>query len=292
MIGKRRRDRQRVGFWYPTKEDAKESLIESAFGRPLDDDMHLPHVEAFIDQDWDSTERERIAVYLKRGRVLNSYKGWSTCRLCKKHNGSTDLGDDKWLWPEGFAHYVRDHAVKPHEEFLNHVRITFRSASSAPIEGKKMLDPNAIVDSFTGEYAFLSNFYPVEILYDGYVYKHVEGAYQAAKTTSKHARRMIRVAETPGKAKRAGRQITLRSGWEKIKIRIMTELVYQKFTTNPKLAKKLLETGSTKLIEGNTWGDRYWGVDVKSGVGENHLGKILMLVREHLGNLRTVLSHL
>jgi predicted NAD-dependent protein-ADP-ribosyltransferase YbiA (DUF1768 family) len=35
-----------------------------------------------------------------------------------------------------------------------------------------------------------------------------------------------------------------------------------------------------ELIEGNWWGDTYWGVC--NGVGENHLGKLLMKIRDYL----------
>lgn len=34
------------------------------------------------------------------------------------------------------------------------------------------------------------------------------------------------------------------------------------------------------LVEGNSFGDTFWGVDARTGKGENHLGKILMKVRE------------
>ena len=63
----------------------------------------------------------------------------------------------------------------------------------------------------------------------------------------------------------------------------MEEIVRAKFGQNPVLADKLLATGDTLLIEGNTWGDKFWGVDTRVGQGENHLGKILMKVRAENG---------
>lgn len=63
---------------------------------------------------------------------------------------------------------------------------------------------------------------------------------------------------------------------------IMEEIVRAKFTQNQELKAQLLSTGDAILIEGNTWNDRYWGVDVRSGVGKNHLGKILMKIRLEL----------
>jgi predicted NAD-dependent protein-ADP-ribosyltransferase YbiA (DUF1768 family) len=57
--------------------------------------------------------------------------------------------------------------------------------------------------------------------------------------------------------------------------------VLAKFEQFPYLAAKLIETGTATLVEGNHWGDTFWGVDHEQG-GENHLGKILMAVREAL----------
>ena len=50
------------------------------------------------------------------------------------------------------------------------------------------------------------------------------------------------------------------------------------------LKSKLLSTGDCLLEEGNWWGDKFWGVDIKTREGENHLGKIIMQVREELRN--------
>ena len=57
----------------------------------------------------------------------------------------------------------------------------------------------------------------------------------------------------------------------------MRDALIQKFS-DKKLQKKLIDTGDAELIEGNWWGDKFWGVC--EGEGENHLGKLLMEVRE------------
>jgi predicted NAD-dependent protein-ADP-ribosyltransferase YbiA (DUF1768 family) len=62
--------------------------------------------------------------------------------------------------------------------------------------------------------------------------------------------------------------------------------VKDKFSRNPELRVKLLNTGDLQLVEGNYWGDTFWGVC--NGKGENHLGKILMRVRKELAD--TVLT--
>ena len=50
----------------------------------------------------------------------------------------------------------------------------------------------------------------------------------------------------------------------------------QKFN-DPRLKELLIQTGQQALVEGNWWGDRFWGVC--KGTGENHLGQLLMKIR-------------
>ena len=83
-------------------------------------------------------------------------------------------------------------------------------------------------------------------------------------------------------AKRKGRHVQLRPDWEDVKLSIMEEVVRAKFTQNEDLKALLLATGDSVLEEGNTWHDIFWGVDARTRKGENHLGRILMQVREEL----------
>lgn len=110
-------------------------------------------------------------------------------------------------------------------------------------------------------------------------YPSVEHAYQAAKTTVPQERAKIARLATPGEAKRAGRRVTLRPDWDAIKLDVMRGLLLQKFTY-PDLGRALLETKPAELIEGNSWHDTFWGVDLTTGRGENHLGKLLMEIRD------------
>lgn len=136
------------------------------------------------------------------------------------------------------------------------------------------------ITSFHGEYRFLSNFWPAPVLMDGDMYPTVEHAYVAAKTTDRAVREAIRITEKPGDVKRFGRALVLREDWEDVKLPIMNDLVWLKFLNNVDVKAKLLATGDAELIEGNTWNDTFWGMC--KGQGENHLGRILMNVREHL----------
>lgn len=137
-----------------------------------------------------------------------------------------------------------------------------------------------LIDNFEGEYDFLSNFYNERVFYDGKWWHTSEHAYQAAKTNDPKEKYTIECAATPYIAKKRGRSLTLRKDWESAKIQIMREIVMSKFINSPELARKLIETGDAKLVEGNWWGDKFWGSC--NGVGQNWLGKILMEVRSYL----------
>ena len=135
------------------------------------------------------------------------------------------------------------------------------------------------IDSFSGEFEFLSNFYPSEIEFEGIKYPTNEHFFQAMKTFDVDMRENIAAAPTPGKAKRLGRHCLLRSNWEVVKENFMMTGLRLKFK-NPELKEKLLATGNAILEEGNWWGDTYWGVC--EGVGKNRLGILLMGLREEL----------
>ena len=136
------------------------------------------------------------------------------------------------------------------------------------------------ISSFDGDYSFLSNFYPTEVIFDGMIYPSSEHAFVAAKTTDGTTRRIISRLPTADAAKKYGRKIKLRDNWNQIRLDLMYEIVLSKFRHSQDLRNWLLLTGDSQLIEGNWWGDTFWGVC--RGAGSNHLGKILMKVREEL----------
>ena len=137
-----------------------------------------------------------------------------------------------------------------------------------------------IIDCFDNEYSFLSNFYECPVEYDGIVYQSSEAAFQAQKTLNIEERIVLFTSATPSQSKKLGRKIKLRDDWDSIKVRLMKEIVLAKFTQNNTLKEKLLKTGTAELIEGNWWKDTFWGVC--NGKGLNHLGRILMEVRDEL----------
>ncbi|XAM01063.1 hypothetical protein OT109_06675 [Phycisphaeraceae bacterium D3-23] len=101
-----------VGYWWSENEP------------------ELPHPKQFVDLQWSETERAKVVRYLSDSYSMPYIlMGPSWCRFeCGVNDmGCLDLTDGTWIYPEGFAHYVDKHSVKPTEEFLNHLRaIDFR----------------------------------------------------------------------------------------------------------------------------------------------------------------------
>ena len=150
-------------------------------------------------------------------------------------------------------------------------------------------DPN-VIDEFRGKYFFLSNFYVKPVYYNSEWYRSSEHAFQAQKATNEKDRKYIADAETPAISKQRAHEVGLQSikllnHWNDIRMMEMYKILQCKFTDDI-LAKKLIETGDALLIEGNSWGDRYWGKvrDSKTGEwkGENFLGQLLMKVRNEI----------
>lgn len=154
--------------------------------------------------------------------------------------------------------------------------------------------PTDAITRFRFPFNFLSNFYHVDVEYDGVKYPTLEHAYQAAKCAKIDDRKGVLCYPTAGQAKRWGRQVKMRRDWEQIKTGVMMDLLRFKFEEHLELATQLKNTGDRMLIEGNDWGDRFWGMEFTGTqddkldchtpalVGENMLGKLLMKLRSEL----------
>jgi ribA/ribD-fused uncharacterized protein len=145
-----------------------------------------------------------------------------------------------------------------------------------------------IIMEFRGQYRFLSNFYPcpfnaATIDNTIVIFPTVEHYFQAWKTTNKEDFfKIVSISNTPAQAKRLGRKVKLRPDWEVIKDRVMLYAVTQKFLQNPVMLNRLQATKGKLLVEGNRWGDTYWGFDINKGKGLNKLGITLMYIRDLL----------
>lgn len=137
-----------------------------------------------------------------------------------------------------------------------------------------------IIDSFSGEYRWLSNFYPCDVRYQMDTYPSSEHAYQAAKTLNQDDRDHIANNLTAGQAKRYGQTVEISDNFLENKIQIMDIILTSKFIRNLDLTQKLVDTGDAHIIEGNTWNDTFWGMC--DGKGKNNLGKLIMKLRRHI----------
>ena len=133
------------------------------------------------------------------------------------------------------------------------------------------------ISTFDGEYRWLSNFWPAILSIWGLEFSSVEAAYQAAKC-AKTEDRLQFTTMNAAQAKKAGRRIQLRADWNSVKLAVMEELLRLKFVPHSELWARLMHTKPMELIEGNYWRDTFWGVC--NGVGSNHLGRLLMKIRD------------
>lgn len=139
-----------------------------------------------------------------------------------------------------------------------------------------------MIQEFKEEYRWLSNFAPVSIILDGVEYPTVEHAYMSAKSDDKEWKLFCSDPNNkPGAVKRKSRKIELKENWNDLKIEVMTECIRQKFSQEP-YRTNLIKTYSEEIQEGNFWGDKFWGICLKTNEGENNLGKIIMEFRKTL----------
>ena len=134
------------------------------------------------------------------------------------------------------------------------------------------------IKGFEGKYRFLSNFYPVEIEFEGHKYQSSEAAYQASKSDNEDVKKTF-TTKNAREAKRLGQSIKVREDWDQEKLNVMYRILRVKFSCEP-LRSMLLDTEDSYIEETNYWHDTFWGV--YNGKGENHLGRLLMVVRDEL----------
>jgi len=140
------------------------------------------------------------------------------------------------------------------------------------------------ITQFRGEYSWLSNFqyFDKPLNYYGIKFLTNEHFYVAMKTVDWDLRKLVSLHPSKG-LKKYGNSLTLRDDWEDIKLEVMLYGLRYKFSNkNPNLREKLLLTGDAIIEEGNWWGDDFWGICLKTEMGNNHLGKLIMKVREEI----------
>lgn len=158
---------------------------------------------------------------------------------------------------------------------------------------------NETVNGFREEYDFLSNFHisPIEVKYQNnrFVFQTAENVFQAMKIKAffnKDEQKIVELLrqlesfDNPGKAKYWGRSVKIDVDyWNSISIKAMRKTLELKFSQHSDLKQQLINTGDMKLVEYNYWNDIFWGVNSKTGIGENNLGILLMELRESNRNI-------
>ena len=156
-----------------------------------------------------------------------------------------------------------------------------------------------MIEKFEGRWRFLSNFHPCEIEHQGITYPSVEHYYVSMKCNSSQYfngnqytvddfREIIAKTVSAAVVKKMGQQIKVRSDWDEKKLDFMNWAIREKFKQED-LKELLLSTEDLPIIEGNFWHDVFWGqcsCDKCKGKGENHLGKILMKVRDEIKGVK------
>ena len=104
------------------------------------------------------------------------------------------------------------------------------------------------ITAFRNAFDFLSNFHPHPVRLDDETYPTNEHAFQAMKTLDPEERRKVRDALNPAAAKRLGKKVTLREGWDELRFTVMDSVGRAKFA-DPNLAAKLLATGDFVFID-------------------------------------------
>lgn len=150
------------------------------------------------------------------------------------------------------------------------------------VEPKTIIQNDDPIDFYGSSQPFyeFSNFFPSKFQLDSKEWKTSEHYFQAQKGLTEEVQEKIRNLKTPRESKIIANELPLRSDWNEVKIGIMEKCCLAKFKQNEDLKKILLSTGDRQLRE-HTSNDYFWG-DGGDGSGQNHLGKILMRVREIL----------
>jgi ribA/ribD-fused uncharacterized protein len=133
-----------------------------------------------------------------------------------------------------------------------------------------------------GPYGFLSNFARTPLRLKETIWPSVEHYYQAQKFAGTEHEQLVRLAASPALAAHLGRDRTrpLRPDWPDVRLEVMRQALRAKFSQHRSLREQLLATGSARLVE-RTRRDAYWG-DGGDGRGHNHLGRLLMQLRDQL----------
>ena len=154
-----------------------------------------------------------------------------------------------------------------------------------------------MITRFKGKYEFLDPAYYSLAQLDGVLYNSAEAAFLASQYDDPYFRSMFQDTALPiWRARDLAKRLQKRRNWTpELALQLMRQLTLDKFTRSPNLRALLLATSHEQIVAENNWHENFWGVCVcnsrqgKYGQknachmpGCNHLGKILMSVRDQI----------
>ncbi len=120
--------------------------------------------------------------------------------------------------------------------------------------------------------------------YQGIRFDYVENFYQSMKLPKADLENRKYIASlNPYKAKTEIRKFQIDNSFQERKLEVMEYALRKKFAEGTSWNKKLINY-QKELIEWTSWGDKFWGIDVFSGQGQNNLGKLLSKIRNEYNN--------
>jgi hypothetical protein len=126
--------------------NSSENLIAVGFWRRFENARSDPEDQRpWPEQGSPRDSHNDVIAFLEAGFVESVEFGYAECRLCGQGGatmGCLSLTDGTYVWPEGLAHYLREHSVNLPPEFEKHatrklewLRSThrFKQGSSEPL---------------------------------------------------------------------------------------------------------------------------------------------------------------
>jgi ribA/ribD-fused uncharacterized protein len=143
------------------------------------------------------------------------------------------------------------------------------------------------------EFGFLSNMAPISVKIAGHQWRTAEAAFQALRFEDEEIRKEIRKQKSPMGAKMVSKKhrvLALVDPMSPGDLHNMALVVRAKFEQHIVFWNRLDRTGDTQIVENCTYRRRqprslFWGAALGEDgqwEGENHLGRILMAVRDEL----------
>lgn len=153
-------------------------------------------------------------------------------------------------------------------------------------KSNKFVDRDQI-NSFTGDYAFLSPTFPCPVEYKNSLYPSFQHALEASKLSSSAADKAIclLIIQEPNirEVKRFVKHVDV-GQWKEKCLAVAEDLMRDKFLRNKQLRKQLMSTDRRSLVYTNDHGDQFWGVSEAESKGQNRLGRVLEAVRAEIAS--------